>query len=322
MFDMGMAAFSSIWQERDGGLRTDLRAWTPAIKISAELFRRFQVLIFETAGIWLRTGQQELLSERLEERRRVIGARDLQAYFATVSHPSQGDERERLIEALTRGANRFFRCPRHFEFLAQRLFPRWGSEAALQRRARRLRVWSAGCGGAEEPFSLAMLLRSHFPAAAGWDLQVLATDVSMSALSRATSPSWPSVRAVEIPQDLLEEFVVKAGARLRFAPEISDLVRISRLNLLARAYPIQGTVDLIFCRDVLSFFDVETQARIVRQLAGHLSPSGFLIIGERERLPEPSGIAQLAPSIHGRADAQGRLLQDFRAASAPDRDWR
>lgn len=315
------AGFTNTWRSFDGGISSPQREWSPSaalVELTPEFFSKFQVLIFELSGVWISRGSG-LIANRLSPRLRVTGTGTWKRYYEFVTAKENGVERERMVEAVTCGTPRFFRVPQHFEFLAQRLFPRYKAEANAQKRARRLRVWSAGCGAGEEPFSLAMLMCRCFPPGSGWELEVLASDVSDLALQRARAAVWPVERSREIPQDFLEDFMLKGeekrNGEMTVSEDLRETVRFGRLDLLARRYPVRGLFDLIFCRGVLDFFDSESRARIAGQLAPLLLPAGFLIVDEGEDLTGAHPrLKALAPSIFGWMSDSGNLLYDFRTS--------
>jgi len=312
------------WQPEDGGPTSQERAWSaPFIgDVSSELFARFQLLIYELSGVWLGSGNSELLAKRLAPRVRATAAVTLKRYYDLVTRSEQASERERMVDAVTAGTPRFFRVPRQFEFLAQRLFPRIAADAAAHRRAKRVRVWSAGCGSGEEPYSLAMLMLRNFSAELGWECELVATDVSPRALDATRQSTWPVQRAREVPQDFLEEFMLKGSGQrageMRASEALRQIVRCGRFDLMTRRYPSLGLFDVIFCRGVLVFFDLETRTRIVGELVSRLAPAGFLIVDEDESICGlHSKVRALAPSIYGESGPDGRLTHDFRAPRRP-----
>lgn len=250
-------------------------------------FRLFQDLVYRETGIFLGPHKKQLLMSRLASRLRELGIEDFGDYFQRVSG-TDGEERRRMIESLCTHETSFFREPRQFEFLEKQVIPAWAVAAAAGRRGRRVRVWSAGCSTGEEPFSIAMLLALHLPCAAGWDCEVLATDLSLRALTRAAAATWPIRRAAEIPQPLLKRFMLK-GVRsqqgtMRASTPLSSLVRFQRLNLNDAAYPFDTRFDLVFCRNVLIYFDTASRERAVERLLRHLTPGGHLFLGHSESL--------------------------------------
>ena len=162
-------------------------------------FALFQGLIHREAGIHLSEAKQALLVGRLSRRLRELGISSFGAYYAYATDPRNASEQVELINRICTHETHFFREPRQFEFLEQTVIPGWQADAQAGRRAKRVRVWSAGCSSGEEPYSLAMSLLSHCPADAGWDVEILATDISTHVLQRARAATWPIAKADEIP---------------------------------------------------------------------------------------------------------------------------
>src|SRR5271163_3830514 len=135
--------------------------------ITEREFLRFQELIHRVSGIWLTYAKSALLVGRLSKRLRNLGLATFSEYYRVVT--SDPEEQTCMLDAISTNETRFFREPGQFEFLKQRVFPQWQAEVARRVRARKVRVWSAGCSTGQEPYSLAMTLCQHFPAAAGWE---------------------------------------------------------------------------------------------------------------------------------------------------------
>lgn len=279
------------------------RASRDRSSVSSALFRKFQSLIYEESGIWLGDHKHALLSGRLAKRLRLLGLESMQEYFQLVTHPDQQHERAVMIDCITTNQTHFFREPRHFEFLAQQVFPRWQREASAGARAQHLRVWSAGCSTGEEPYSLAMLLLKHFPPEQGWELEVLATDICTRVLERARGAVYPLEKAKEIPPEFLRAYMLKGRGEqkgvMKVNPDLHRVVRFARVNLHADSYPILGTFDLIFCRNVLIYFDQKSKEKVIAGILRHLSPSGLLVVGHSEHLGTVSPhLKTVAPTIY------------------------
>ncbi len=275
----------------------------PSQLIGDREFRLFQGLVHREAGIWLSPVKRALLVGRLAKRLRALGLGDWGDYLARVE--ADPAERVRMLDCLCTNETHFFREPRHFEFLATRIFPRWQAEAEAGRRPRRARVWSAACSTGEEPYSLAMSLLSAFPPGTGWDLEVLATDLSTRALERAREALWPVEKAAEIPAPHLRAWMLRGvGSQqglMKAGPETRSLVRFLRLNLNDRGWPGLGRFDLVFCRNVLIYFDPPTKERVVGHLLDHLAEDGHLFLGHAESL---SGMVDrvraVVPTVYAR----------------------
>lgn len=267
------------------------------------LFSKFQQLIYRESGIWLATHKHALLTGRLARRLRLLGLSNMKQYYQLVTQPDQLHERAVMIDYITTNETHFFREPRHFDFLERRVFPKWQHEGAARARPLRLRVWSAGCSTGEEPYSLAMLLLKHFPGDKGWELEVLATDISTRVLEKARAAVYPIEKSKEIPAEHLRAYMLKGRGDhksvMKVSPELHRVVRFARVNLHSDSYPILGSFDLIFCRNVLIYFDQESKIKVIGGILRHLSPSGLLFVGHSEHLggmvPD---LKMVAPTIH------------------------
>jgi chemotaxis protein methyltransferase CheR len=284
------------------------------------LFSKFQQLIYREAGIWLATHKHALLTGRLARRLRLLGLKNMQEYYQLVTQADQQHERSVMIDCITTNETHFFREPRHFDYLERHVFPRWYQEGTAGERVMRLRVWSAGCSSGEEPYSLAMLLLKNFPESKGWDLEVLGTDISTRVLEKARVATYPIEKSKDIPAEHLRAYMLKGRGDhrdvMKVSPELHRVVRFARVNLHADSYPILGSFDLIFCRNVLIYFDQESKIKVIGGILRHLSPSGLLFVGHSEHLGAiaPS-LRTVAPTIHALASSIPALPAQGRASS-------
>lgn len=290
--------------------------WDSAIEpIEPHIFRRFQRLIYGKSGIRLTDVKKALLTGRLSRRLRELGLTSFGEYLRRVE--ADEPERVRMLDLITTNETRFFRESKQFELLDSDVLPRWAAAEAERKRPRRIRAWSAGCSTGEEPYSLAMLLLSHFPR--DWDMEILATDLSTRALERARAAIWPLSRSKEIPPNFLRTFMLRGtgpeDGKMKAGPEVRAFVRFERLNLNDASYQVQGPFDLILCRNVLIYFDSEGKRRVIGKLLDHLAPAGFLLVGHAESL---NGITDrvrgVIPSVYtaGPAPARGRIVPSRR----------
>lgn len=250
-------------------------------------FRLFQSLIHREAGIYLSPVKKALLAGRLGRRLRELGLSTFNAYYQLVTG-GDGEERVRMLDCICTNETEFFREPRQFEFLENHVFAEWKAREAEDLTGRHIRIWSAACSTGEEPYSLAMAVLHHFPPRSGWKVEILATDLSTRALEAAQAGIWPAERAKNIPSAYLRSFMLEGirsqAGKIKAGPEIRSLVRFQRVNLNDQAYPMVGRFHLIFCRNVMIYFDAESKARVVHRLLDHLSPNGYLFLGHAESL--------------------------------------
>jgi chemotaxis protein methyltransferase CheR len=276
-----------------------------ALAVSDRDFLRFQALVHREAGIWLAPVKKALLVGRLAKRLRDLGLRSYGDYYERVVEDDV--ERIRMLDCICTNETHFFREPRHFEFLADRIFPAWCAQADAGKRPRRIRVWSAACSTGEEPYTLAMVLLTAFPS--GWELEVLASDLSTKVLERAAAAVWPLEKAKEIPEAYLKAFMLKGyGAQdglMKAGPEIRALVRFARVNLVGDGWP-SGPFDLVFCRNVLIYFDRVGKVAVAERLLERLDPAGYLFLGHAESLGGFTARARpVIPTIYQPAPRQG-----------------
>jgi chemotaxis protein methyltransferase CheR len=276
---------------------------TPYLSVSPQLFQKFQRLIYAETGIWLGSSKTALLCGRLFRRVRALNVSSLQTYYECVTQPDQQEERARMIDAITTNETRFFREPRQFEFLIGHVIPRWQAAAEDGLRARRLRIWSAGCSSGEEPYTLAMLLAKYFSEQQGWDVRILATDISNRVLEKARKGIYPIARSAEIPKDLLHAFMLRGTSEqeghIKVKVNVQQMVDFRRLNVNQESNLPEGPFDAIFCRNVLIYFDAASKQKAVSNLLHHLMPKGFLFVGHAENLTSMSPqLRSLEPTIY------------------------
>jgi len=245
-------------------------------------FHSFQELIHRQVGISLTQAKRDLLVNRLSPRMRELGIASFTAYFRLIEEDE--GERVHMLDRISTNETQFFREPRHFEFLEQTVYPDWIARAEAGKMARKIKVWSCACSTGEEPYSLAMSLLSHF--GASWSISILATDISTRVLAKAENAMWSLERASHIPAHLLKTYMLRGTrtqeGKMKAGPEIRSLIEFRRFNLNDETYPYRGTFDLIFCRNVLIYFNVAGRQRVIEQLASCLAPGGLLFLGHAE----------------------------------------
>ena len=298
----------------------DVRRWsapgtspsTPSVpglpRLTPGDFSRFQALVLREAGIWLSDAKQALLVGRLAKRLRELGLATFGDYYERVTQDAA--ECVRMVDCISTNETHFFREPRQWEFLAAHVYPAWTAAAAAGLRNRRIRAWSAACSTGEEPYSLAMHLLDAFPPESGWDIELLATDISTRVLDRARAGIWPLEKSREIPPQRLKHYMMRGvgpeEGRMKAGPEIRQAIRFERLNLNESNYHVAGTFDLIFCRNVLIYFQPDTKTAVIEKLLRHLGPGGHLLLGHAESLTgSQSPVRAVGPNIYiatGRPD--------------------
>lgn len=291
------------------------------MSITDQEFSLFQKLIREQAAISLSSAKKTLLEARLGSRVRELGLSSFSAYYRHVMN-RRGEELAEMLDRVSTNETQFFREPRQFEFLSQLAVHDWQAQAAAGFRPRQIRAWSAGCSSGEEPYSLAMVLWRHF-APCGWQIQILATDISTRVLERARKGIWPVEKARDIPSEYLKRFMLKGTGKqegkMKAGAEIGSVIRFERVNLNDATYPVTGFFDLILCRNVLIYFDPQRRSEIIGRLLTHLQPGGFFLIGHSERLVGMSDkVVNVLPTIYVRVgETSANLMR-----GAPSREMR
>lgn len=252
-------------------------------ELGREEFHRLAAVVHGLAGISLTENKQPLVQARVGRRLRALGLASFASYAALVESEGAAAEaeRQRLIAAITTNVTRFFREPYHFEMLTSRILPEL---VARVRRGGRLRLWSAGCSTGEEPYSIALTLLGAFPDVAHHDVRILATDIDTEVLATAIRGVYSAEAARSVPAALRRAYLPETSdGRVQVGPEARGLVRFRRLNL-ARPWPMTGRFDVIFCRNVVIYFDAETKDGVWRRFAQYLPVGGHLFVGHSERI--------------------------------------
>jgi chemotaxis protein methyltransferase CheR len=243
---------------------------------------------FERASAAVRTHTGNILSaarwpaieQRLLKRVRATGADSLAHYLERLSTEQPAAERDHFVACVTTNETSFFREPGHFEILTEVL--KSGALSAAARNARGLRVWSAACSTGEEPWSLGMTLLEHAPSAAS--VRVLGTDVSADALRAAQAGSYSAAAVRAIPAALRAKYVREIGGRFQPSEALRSVVRFRQLNLVADVFVFDAPVDVVFCRNVLIYFDPATVDVVIGKFYRVLAPGGYLFTGHAETL--------------------------------------
>lgn len=270
--------------------------------LTSKEFTLFKAFIYREAGIYLNETKKQLLAARLQRRLRTLGLNSFGAYYRRVV---EGDDEERveMLNRISTNETHFFRESDQFDFLKLEAFPKWRDRAASGDMRREIRVWSAGCSTGQEPYSLAMLLLSHFQPHEGWKIRILATDLSTRVLEQAQAGLWSIEKAEEISQALLKRYM-RRGTRsqqgkMKAGPEIRSVISFERLNLNDDDYPKRGMFDVILCRNVLIYFDKESRKRVIDRLLDRLAPEGYLLLGRSETLSGATDRVQgVSPSVY------------------------
>ena len=233
--------------------------------------------VYDLCGINLKTGKEQLVHSRLSKRLFALKLDSFEEYFNLVESDPKGLELVWMIDSLTTNKTSFYREVQHFDFLRGEIIP--------QLKKKTLRIWSAACSSGEEPYSIAILLREELPNFKTWDVKILATDISTRVLQKASEGVYDDEILKPVPAAWRQKyFAPEPGVKAsRIAPSIREMVRFARLNLMEK-FPMKGPFDIIFCRNVMIYFDKPTQEKLVQRYYDILAPGGYLMVGHSESL--------------------------------------
>jgi chemotaxis protein methyltransferase CheR len=241
-----------------------------------ENFERIRQLIYEYAGISLKPSKQHMVYSRLARRLRVNGLDNFKDYLALLESGNK-DEWEAFVNSLTTNLTSFFREPHHFPLLAEHV--------SRQRGQHQISLWCAAASSGEEPYSMAMTMVDVFGSFSP-PVTIVASDLDTNVLAKAQAGIYPIERIEKLSEDVVKRFFLKGtGAQagyVRVRPELRAMVSFRQLNLLGSDWQIRGPLDAIFCRNVMIYFDKETQLKILQRFAPLLQPDGLLFAGHSE----------------------------------------
>lgn len=255
-------------------------------RLSGADFARLSLFIHQELGIKMPPAKKPLLESRLQKRLRALGYASFSEYCDFLFSPG-GLEQElvMMIDLVTTNKTDFFREQHHFDFLTRTALPRMVSETGPE-----VTVWSAGCSTGEEPYTIAMVMSDFAmgnPSLA-FDYSILATDISTRVLDHARKGIYKEERISPVPESVRRRYFLRSRDAskelVRVCPELRAKVKFMRLNFMDESFPIDGQLDIIFCRNVIIYFNKETQERLIWKLCEHLRPGGYLFLGHSETL--------------------------------------
>ena len=264
-------------------------------------FDRLRTLIYEESGINLSSDKRTMMEIRIKRRLRSLEIASFHEYCERLFTPA-GRKKEIvfLIDVITTNKTDFFREAGHFEYLVAKALP---DLAARKGAARKALVWRAGCSTGEEPYTLAMVLGEYAQNRPGFRFHVLATDISTDVLAKAASGIFKSDAAKPVPSELRRKYFMRSrdpgSDLLRVVPELRTLVEFRRLNFMDADFGLAEAPEIVFCRNVIIYFDRPTQVRLLEKLTRHLAPGGYFFAGHSESLQGMDlPLAPVAPAVY------------------------
>ncbi len=253
--------------------------------MTAQEFVRLSEFIHIQCGIKMPPGKKIMLEARLQKRLKSVGASTFGQYCEYLFHSSNGQyELVEMINAVATNKTDFFREPGHFVILTDTVLPLFLDPASGSGPC--FTIWSAGCSSGEEPYTLAMVLSEFAAHHPGFRFSILATDISTKVLEKARLGIYDEERIVPVPLPIKQKYLMKSRDRskgqVRITPELRAMVRFERVNLMDEQYRRPELLDVIFCRNVIIYFDRLNQEQLLRRLCNSLKPGGYLFLGHSE----------------------------------------
>lgn len=269
-------------------------------------FERISRLIYEKAGIELEPQKKSMIEVRLRKR---ILRLQLDSFDDYVEYLFSGEgmrtELVKMVDVITTNTTHFFREMPHFDFLQKRVLPELALKKGIGFDGRPLRVWSAGCSTGEEPYTLGMLLSEFADKNPGFDFSIVGTDISTVVLDTAKQAIYEEDKIATIPQSFKQKYLLRSRnkneGKVRISPALRSKVRFERLNFMDADFGFRAPFDIIFCRNVIIYFDIPTQQRLLGKFMNYLDAGSYLFMGHSETLYGMGlPLTHLAPATYQR----------------------
>ena len=254
-------------------------------RLSDELFQKFSDLVYEKTGIFLKSEKKELLNARLGKRLRATGITSFKEYYDYVIRDRSGEELVHLIDCVSTNFTSFFRENSHFEILSSTVLPAFIKEG--RGKNKEILLWSSASSSGEEPYTMAMVVDDFVRQHPGTRYRIMATDISTRVLAQAKSGVYADEKIAKVPKHFLKRYFQKgvgsSDGYVKVKEELRRMVHFDRFNLMGE-FPWHEAIDVIFCRNVMIYFNRETQQELVKKFYQALNPGGYLFIGHSESI--------------------------------------
>ena len=265
-------------------------------EITQKEFKLFQALIYEETGISLHDKKATMVQARLSKRLRELQLKSFGEYYDYLKGGDDGEEMLKLLNAISTNVTAFFREAAQWDFLEE-----YFSELEQHRPDKKLRIWSAASSSGQEPYSIAMFLHEHLKNIAGWDIKLLATDIDTNMLGRAIKGIYSEKDVTGMPKKFLTNYFdkinAKEGALYQIKSYLRQMVMYRMFNLTRGDFTIfKNQFDIIFCRNVMIYFDTPTRNQLISRFHKMLRPGGLLLLGHSESITQNSGEFKLVQS--------------------------
>ena len=272
-------------------------------KLSKEDFEKLSTYIYTNFGIKMPKEKIIMLQSRLQKRLKALKMNSFNDYIDYVfSKRGQIEEVINMIDEVSTNKTDFFREPAHFDFLNDIILPELFEPKI---KYRKVKIWSAGCSTGEEVYTLGIVLSEAKRTYINLDFDIVGTDISNKVLKNAAQGIYKEDRIFNIPVDLKKKYFLRSkdsvAKLVRVVPQIRSHTRFGRLNFMDNAYNVNETFDIVFCRNVLIYFDRDTQEKVINKLCRHLNPGGFFFLGHSESITNLNvPLTQIKPTFFRR----------------------
>jgi chemotaxis protein methyltransferase CheR len=254
-------------------------------KLSDKEYGLISQLVYDKFGINLGEQKRALIVGRLNKVLNQNGFSTFEEYYNYLIKEQSGEALKTLVDRISTNHTFFWRENDHFEYFIKTVLPEM-TGALKDQKNRSLKIWCSGCSSGEEPYTLAMLLREYFGASlSSWDTGILATDISSRALDKAVAGVYPEENVSKLPSHLKNAYFKRtADGQLEVIPSLKSMIMYRRLNLIADSYPFKSKFNIIFCRNVMIYFDKPTREALLARYSRYMVDGGYLFIGHSESL--------------------------------------
>ncbi len=253
-------------------------------------------LVRQHSAIQLEDSKSYLAEARLDRLARHEGMRSSQELLSRLRADGSSHLRERVIQAMTTNETLFFRDNYPFEYLQRTLIPELMQKNSMSKR---LTIWSAACSSGQEPYSIGMLLHRHFPSLGGWEVRIIATDLSREVLERAMTGRFTQLEVNRgLPVDYLVRYFQRDGLEWQIKDEIRSMMVFSQMNLIGN-WPPMPPLDIVFLRNVMIYFDIDTKRTMLARMARSIRPGGHLVLGGSESVISLDSTFESVPGVNG-----------------------
>ncbi len=270
-----------------------------AAQLSDADFNKLSKFIYTQYGIKMPPEKKIMLQSRLQKRLRALCIYSFKEYIDYVFGGQTNDEIIHMMDVVSTNKTDFYREPAHFDYLRQLILPK------LFESKKQIKIWSAGCSSGPEVYTLAIELMEFAIAHQGFDFTILGTDISTVMLKKAYTAIYPEEMIEPVPLDLKKKYLLRSKDKtkklIRINEQLRKKVKFQRLNFIDETYQINELYDIIFCRNVLIYFDRETQERVINKLCNHLKTDGYFFLGHSESITNINvPLKQIKPTVYTR----------------------